>query len=145
LGTVGRVIMGGASDRIGAKRALIISFILVSLALFWLQVAKELWMLYLFAVIYGFSYGGLSALLSPMTAEQFGLSSLGVILGVIMLGGATGAAIGPVVAGYIFDITGSYYPAFLIYAIAAVIGLILISLLKPTGKEVGTIGARRST
>jgi cyanate permease len=39
--------------------------------------------------------------------------------------------IGPLVTGYIFDITSSYQLAFLIYAIINVIGLILVLCLKP--------------
>ena len=51
----GRVVMGVTSDRIGIKRALIICFTLISAVFFWILIARELWMLYLFAVIFGFS------------------------------------------------------------------------------------------
>ena len=137
LSTGGRVIMGGASDRIGNKLALIICFSLESIALFWLFLtAKELWMLYLFSVIFGFGYGGMATLISPTIAELFGLSSHGVILGITMFGIAVGEGISPVIAGYIFDIAGSYNPAFLICAVASVTGLILVLLLKPAHREV---------
>ena len=127
----GRVVMGVTSDRIGNKRALIICFILISAAFFWILIARELWMLYLFAVIFGFSHSGTHTLVSPTVAELFGLSSHGVIFGCIVLGVTLGIATGPVVTGYIFDITSSYQLAFLIYAILNVIGLILILCLKP--------------
>lgn len=128
----GRVVMGTAGDRIGNKLAWFICLALVSISLFWLLIAKELWLLYLFAVVFGFGYGGLSVLLSPMVAEYFGLSSHGVIFGVvIMLGGTAGMAIGPVIAGHIFDVTESYQLAFLIYAALTVIGLILSLFLGP--------------
>jgi MFS family permease len=129
----GRVLMGSAGDRIGNKRAWMVCLTLMTISLFWLLVAGEMWMLYLFAVVFGFGYGGLSVLLSPMAAEFFGLSSHGVIFGlVIMFGGTGGMAIGPVIAGHIFDVTGSYYLAFLIYAIVCVVGLLLTSMLRPT-------------
>ncbi|MFC1903622.1 MFS transporter, partial [Chloroflexota bacterium] len=134
--TGSRIIMGSVADKIGSKLTLIISFILLLGALVWLLFARELWMLYLFAVIFGFSYGTQSAMTSPMVAEHFGLGSHGVVLGAIMLGVMGGVAVGPVLAGHIFDITDSYNLAFLIYAIAGIIGLILISLLKSTRKEV---------
>jgi len=129
LSTVGRIIIGGVGDRIGTKLALIIGFGLFSLALFWLLVAKELWMLYLFAIVFGFGYGGIAALISPSVAELFGLSSHGAILGVIIGSIQTTEGIGPVVAGYIFDVTGSYQLAFLMCALASVIGLGLVSCL----------------
>jgi len=127
----GRVVMGVTSDRIGMKRALIICFTLISAAFFWILIARELWTLYLFAVIFGFSHSGVHTLVSPTVAELFGLSSHGVIFGCVMLGMTLGLATGPLVAGYIFDITSSYQLAFLIHAILNVIGLILVLCLKP--------------
>ena len=144
LSTVGRVIMGSASDRIGNKLALIICFAFISVALFWLLAARESWMLYLFAGMFGFGYGGIAALTSPVVAELFGLSSHGVLLGCMMICAESGSAIGPVVTGHIFDVTSSYNLAFLIYAIIGVIGLILILLLKSTGKEVKASESGRS-
>jgi len=98
--------------------------------------AKELWMLYLFAVIFGFGYGGMAALASPVVAELFGLSSLGVILGVTSICVESASAIGPVVAGHIFDITGSYSLAFLIYAAVSIISLILVWRLRPSSLKI---------
>ena len=127
----GRIVMGGAGDKIGNRLAMSICFFIIAIVLFWLLAAKELWMLYLFATIFGFAYGGFTALESPMVAELFGLGSHGVILGCIGVGATIGGAIGPVLAGYIFDVTGSYYQAFQICAAIAVIGFILTLFLKP--------------
>jgi len=80
----------------------------------------------------------------PLVAELFGLTSHGVILGCLMICAEGGSAIGPVVAGHIFDVTGSYSLAFLIYAIIGVTGLIMILLLKPAGKEVKASESGRS-
>jgi len=145
LNTGGRVTMGITGDRIGNKLAFIISIALISVALFWVLAAKESWMLYLFAVLFGFGYGGIVALVSPVIAEQFGLRAHGVIMGFIMLGATFGNGIGPVVAGHIFDITGSYNLAFLIFAILSVIGLMLMLLLKSTGREGEANEPKRST
>ena len=89
-------------------------------------------MFYLFAAVFGFAYGGLIAVASLLVAELFGLSSHGVILGIITFTITIGGAIGPVLAGGIFDMTGGYSLAFLVCAIISVVGLILVSLLKPT-------------
>ncbi len=72
---------------------------------------------------------------SPVVAKFFGLSSHGLIYGVLTLGFTSGAAIGPLLAGYIFDLTGSYQLAFLISAVIAVVGLISTVLLKPIRGE----------
>lgn len=129
-----RVIMGSVADRTGSKRAIIIIFILMAAALFWLPVAKELWMLYLFAVVFGFSYGGESSVRPLMVADLFGLKAYGVIHGVVFIGFTIGGAIGTVVAGRIFDITDSYQLAFLALAALGVVGIILVSFLRLSGK-----------
>jgi len=132
---VGRIMMGSAGDRIGNRLALIICFIILVTALFWLRLADELWMLYLFAVIYGVAHGGFLALISPTVAGLFGTSSHGVLLGIVFFSGTIGGAIGPILAGYIFDTASSYQLAFLICAAMSVTGTILASLLRPTGSQ----------
>ncbi len=140
----GRIMMGGAGDRIGNKLALIVCFILMAVAMFWLLGAKEVGMFYLFAIIFGFAYGGIAALQSPIVAELFGLGSHGAILGSITSITTVGCSIGPVLAGGIFDITGSYNQAFLICATIAVIAIILSLLLRPTSSKGGTNDQKRS-
>ncbi|MFC2032492.1 MFS transporter [Chloroflexota bacterium] len=125
VGVASRIVIGSASDRIGNKPALVFSFILISVALFWLLAAKEVWMLYLFSVILGIGSGGMSVLISPIVAWLFGLTSHGAILGVITFGSIVGSIIGPLLAGFTFDVTGSYYLAFLVIAILSTLGLVL--------------------
>jgi MFS family permease len=77
-----------------------------------------MWMFYLFAIAFGFSYGGLGAIPAPLMAGLFGLRSLGTLLGIAGFTIQIGGAIGSVLAGAIFDITGSYYIAFLIFGLS---------------------------
>lgn len=128
---VGRLVMGTAGDRIGNRRALVICLIVLMTALSWLQVAKGLWELYLFAAIYGFAHGGFFALASPLVAKLFGMRSHGVIFGMVIFTGTLGGAVGPVVTGGIFDVTRSYQLAFLILLLISVMGFILSTLLRP--------------
>jgi len=132
LSIAGRIVLGSIADRFGNRRVFIIGFILMAAALFWLVPAKELWGLYLFAVVFGFAFGGCATSESPLVARLFGLSSHGLILGVINLVGFTlGAAVGPLLAGRIFDMTLSYQLAFIVCAALSVAGLILTALLSP--------------
>ncbi len=125
----GRFLMGIAGDRIGNRLAIIIDLIILAVAFFWLQLAREAWMLYTFTALYGFAHGGLFTLISPMIAELFGLRSHGVIFGIVMFSGTTGGAIGPVLAGYIFDITGSYQLDFIILASASIMAILLSAMI----------------
>ena len=131
LSIVGRIATGSITDRVGSKPPLIVNLILMSGALFWLVAAGELWAFYLFAVIFGFAYGGLAAMESLIVAELFGLSSHGVVMGVASFGYTAGGAVGPLVAGRIFDIFGEYQLAFLVCAVVCISGIILAWRLKP--------------
>ena len=126
-----RFISGLAIDRIGSKRVMIFCFILLIAVLLWLQIATELWMLYFFAVIYGLAHGGFFTSFSPIIAEFFGIKSHGTLFGITMFSGTFGGALGPVMAGYVFDVTGAYAGAIWICTVISVLGFVLISLLKP--------------
>ena len=104
----GRFFMGFVSDSKGNKFALASCFCVVIVSLIWLLVAGRLWMLFGFAILYGFAHGGFFAVMSPLVAEMFGTYSHGAILGVVIFAGALGGAVGPLLAGYIHDVTGSY-------------------------------------
>lgn len=142
---VGINIMGVAGDRFSNKLAFVMSFILMAIAFLWLPLAVETWMFYLFAVIFGFAYGGMQVLFSPIIAELFGLNSHGIILAAAAFAGTIGASIAPVFAGYIFDISGSYQWAFLVCTVLSVTGVILTVLLKPIGGKGGENDQKRGT
>lgn len=127
---IGRIVFGILGDRVGNKNALITGFILMLLCLVWLLYSREVWGLYLFAVIFGIAYGDCAVQQSPLVATLFGLNSLGLIFGFVALGFPIGATVGPLISGYIFDITDSYQLAFLACAILCICGLVLNILLK---------------
>ncbi len=136
LSIAGRIVLGGAADRFGNRQIFIIGFVLMATALFWLVPARELWRLYLFAAVFGFAFGGCAASESPLVAGLFGLSSHGLILGVMnLLGFTLGAAVGPLITGHLFDVTSSYQLAFVVAGAVSVGGLILTVLLSPIKKS----------
>jgi len=133
---VGKLLFGHVTDRIGSRAVYIIGFILLSACLLWLIPASEMWMLYLFVFVFGLAYGALGTAQPPLVAWLFGIRSHGLIYGVCTNGFTLGGAIGPIIAGYIFDVTGSYQLAFLLCATVGVAGLILTLVLKPVRSEI---------
>jgi MFS family permease len=89
------------------------------------------WELYMAAVFFGLGYGGLAGVQSPMVAEYCGLKEHGVIFGLSMFICTIGGSLGPVLAGRIFDTTGSYHLHFVICAAVAFTSIVLAALLKP--------------
>ncbi|MFC1868299.1 MFS transporter [Thermodesulfobacteriota bacterium] len=132
---IGQIALGSIGDKIGNRQAFLIGTVLIAVAIFWLMLANELWTFYLCAVILGLAFGNMSAQESPLIAWLFGLKSHGLILGFFAFSFTIGAAIGPVVFGYIFDVTGNYRFAFLLGAAISLINIILTILLGPVKTE----------
>jgi MFS family permease len=129
-----KLALGSVIDRIGSKRVAIIVLVLISASFLWLLAANELWMLYLFAVAFGISWGGFTVMQSPIVAEYFGLKAHGAILGLAIFAANIGGATGSLVAGRIYDMSSSYYWAFILCAVLGIAGLILSILLKVARK-----------
>jgi MFS family permease len=127
----GRFLMGNAGDRIGNRMALLVCLSFLFAGLIWLQAAKTPWMFYVFAALYGFAHGGFFALGSPLVAGLFGTRSHGLILGIVIFSSTIGGAIGPLLAGHLFDLTRSYQAVFYILAALCISGWILTASLKP--------------
>jgi MFS family permease len=126
----GRLFMGIASDRIGRKKASIICALFMAVSIFWLIWARDLWSLYLFAVVYGFFYSGFGSSTAALISVSFDLRNIGAVFGLLEMGIGLGAATGSAVGGYIFDISHSYEAAFLTIALAMLVAALLFTMVK---------------
>ena len=139
LGTAnmaGKLTMGPVSDRIGRRTVIALCFGLEAAMLLWLIVAWGPWSLYLFAALFGFAYGGRMPMFPAITADLFGLGSLGVIYGLVGTSMSIGWGLGAFMGGYIFDIMQSYDYAFLLAAMLLLGGIgLLITLGRPINSQ----------
>jgi MFS family permease len=87
--------------------------------------------LFPFAIIYGLSLGGSAVLLPVMVGRCFGLAHFSKVLGILMSGFALGVVGGPLLAGGLFDKTGSYRLALIIFAVGFAIAAVLVALIQP--------------
>lgn len=127
----GRVGMGRIADKIGNRKAFMISFVITAVSLFIGLIAKKLWMLYLFSILFGFGWGNQAVLRVSLTSEVFGLTSLGLIMGILVFSESGAATFGSFFAGYIFDTFHTYNPVFLMGIGISIIGIILAWALTP--------------
>ncbi len=126
----GRLLMGRVSDSIGRKTTAISCALLQVGAIIWLIWLQDLWMFYIFGIVWGFNRGGLDPPLTAMIGDTFGLRNIGVIIGTIQVAWGIGSAVGPAVGGLIFDVSNSYSIAFLAGAVAMLAVALLITLIK---------------
>lgn len=136
---LGRFVCGITIDKTGSKFVMVVCFFILILSLLWLEVADSLWALYSFAAVYGIAHGGFFTAISPLVAEVFGTEAHGAIFGIVVFSGTTGGAVGPIVAGFLFDQLGSYNEVFWIIKILSCIGLGLILLLRPINLKIKSI------
>jgi MFS family permease len=132
----GVAILGGLgtgiiADRTGVKRSTVVFLVLAVLALIWLNISRDFWQLYLFAAVFGLAYGSIGVSETILSVWLFGLKDNALILAIIDFGLTLGAAVGPLTAGYIFDVTGSYQIAFFLTAVVGFSGLVLSLFIKP--------------
>ena len=127
---VGRVLMGIVSDRIGRRFAVIICALVQSVAVLWIIWAHDFWMLQLFAILFGFAYSGMSPSMAALISDTFGVGRIGTILGVLEIGFGLGSAVGPAIGGYIFDVSGSYSMAFLLWTTAMLAAALVAFLIR---------------
>ena len=133
----GRLVMGATADRVGTRMALMISISLILTGMCYLPWASALWMFYVFAVFQGLGHGGFYALISPTVAEFFGTRSHGVLFGTVIFSTTIGGALGPFLAGYLFDVTNTYRVVFLTLAGTSLAALLLTATLTPTTHQKG--------
>jgi MFS family permease len=140
VNVAGMLSIGFISDKLGARRSLSLCLIIGMLSLVWFLFAGGIWSFYIFGIAFGFAVGGTKPLDMLVPSELFGVRSMGVILGAILLCGTIGGAWGPAFAGYIFDVTGSYNAALIVLValslIAVVLSLVLLKYKSKTIREV---------
>jgi len=84
-------------------------------------VTTSRWGAYVFAVMLGVGYSATAALIPAMISDRFRGRHFGLILGMGLMGSALGSALGPWMAGRLFDATGSYSIPFIIAAVCGTI------------------------
>ena len=129
-GSVGRLFIGTISDRFGRVATLGLCFVLQALGFLGFTISSGLATLYPAAAIFGLSYGGVTALFPAIIGDFFGRLSVGAIAGFIFAISGAPAAFGPLIAGYLYTITGSYSLAFIFSAALNFVAFALLFLLK---------------
>ena len=127
VSTVVRLVVGAlVVDRFGGLVALAVFSGLQTAAMLFYAAADGLLALYAVSVLFGIGYGGVNICYPVLVREHLPRAEAGRRLGVILLFGTLGMALGGWLAGHIFDSTGGYTPAFLAGAAFNVTNLIIV-------------------
>jgi MFS family permease len=129
LSTVGRMLFGTLSDRMGREKVATLSFLCSIGGIFiilLLPLIQSVFWLYLYAVLFGLGFGARGPILTAMVADMYQGKHFGSIYGFINIGIGIGGALGPWLAGYLHDVTGSYRISFITCVPILILACVLI-------------------
>lgn len=134
---IGRIGFGILGDFFKKRYLISIAFTLqiIGVLFFSYVDGDKVWLLIPFLITYGAGYSGPIPLRAGLVADYFGTKSFGTIFGWVAMIGMLGGVASPVIAGWIFDSTGSYQLAWWIFAVTTIPAIPLILLAKPPGAK----------
>jgi len=118
----GKLGMGLFADRVSARIALTCNFLAACVGMILIFGAARTSVLIPFVLIFGLSLGAPLVLIPMLVAESLGLKRFGSIGGIAGVFNTIGAFVGPVGAGKIYDLGGSYLPAFEVFVVMCLLG-----------------------
>lgn len=107
-GLGGRLLLGLASDRYGAKSVLVVGLFIQAIAAGTYVFVSRLGEFYALAVVFAIAYGGVMPLYATLVREYFGLKIMGTVFGAVSALASFGMALGPLAGGWAYDSFGGY-------------------------------------
>jgi len=129
----GSFLAGPLADRLGARWMLAVVFLAGAIGIASLLGAAHIASLGLFVLVFGLVRE--TFLLPLMIGESLGAKNLGALLGMQAFFTTLGFAAGPIIAGRIFDVSGSYSAALMLFAGMALISSLAIRATLPLAEE----------
>ena len=111
-GVASRLVSGMLADRLGGVLTLLIGSALQMLALFLYLPSSGLASLYLVSLVFGLAQGGIVPAYAIIVREYLPPREAGAKVGLVIMATIIGMALGGWVSGWIYDVTGSYFWAF---------------------------------
>jgi len=130
---ISKIPVGFLADRFPARYLIAGSFLLSGSALWLLITATSASgpIIYVYSVLYGLGVGAGPVLNTTAWAGYFGRKNLGGILGISTPLTQWTGGIGPVFAGFMFDVFGSYDIAFITFSVAFFLGAVCMLFAGP--------------
>ncbi len=131
IGAPTRIGMGWLGDLVEKRKLIIGLLAALSFSVFFMGYTAVALVFTPCMIIYSLAYGGLASLQEPIRADYFGTKAFATIQGVSRTVTTVGTFMGPIVAGYLYDVTHSYTIAFGIFAGVCVLSMLLMFLVTP--------------
>ena len=137
---VGSLWWGVLSEKFSPRLLLAAIYVIRAASVGLLLVSDTVIEAYAFALLRGFTEGGVAAVGAILLAQYFGRANLGAIYGANRAVLVAGFAVGPIIAGVAYDINNSYVTAFGGFLALMLLGAVLIALARPPAKPAAAGG-----
>jgi MFS family permease len=129
---LGKLVFGWLSDRIGPASAFAVSLIGEALGLASLTLVAGYGVIVGLLFFTGVALGGTLPLSSALVAACFGREKFGPTMGLMFPLATPLQLVGPIFAGWIYDSTGSYDPAFWTFVVVLSVAAVLVRMVRPS-------------
>lgn len=123
------------ADKFNAKTVMFFSFLGQGLGVLLLLTADSTIDFYIFAIVWAIPYGGEGTAFPVVNRQYYGHSPMGATYGWQLLGAGLGMALGGLLPGLVFDLTGVYTWAIILSAVFSLAGAVAILLLENTKRQ----------
>jgi len=126
---LGKFGFGWLCDRIQARLALALGLgfqLCAVIVLMNIQSDSPAAMAWLYAVMMGIGIGSWLPTMSMLVSDYFGLAHYGAIFGALTISFSVGSALGPLVAGKMYDSAGNYHAVFVLFLVLFVVSVVSI-------------------
>jgi MFS transporter, OFA family, oxalate/formate antiporter len=129
---VGRFGFGWWGDRFDKRVVMATTFLMMSAGAFAFCYVRSFGVLILFLLLFAPGFGGSMVLRGAILQEYFGMAYFGKMIGIILGSASIGGIVGPTLAGWVYDTTGSYTSVWYVLCGFTGAAILLIMKMKPT-------------
>ena len=127
---IGNISGGLLGDRVNKRLLVVTCMVMHCVGLLVLSHATNAYMVIIFTIVHGLAWGWRGPQMTAIRADYFGRSAFGRIMGASNMVIILGTISGPLIAGLLYDKTGSYTIGFDILAGIALLGSVFFLLAK---------------
>ncbi len=139
------ILWGASSDRVGREWAYTLGSLAMIVGVVFLMYTRDssqVWMLYLFTLLFALGFASRQSLYPTIAADLFHGRHFGAIYGVLIVFVSAASGIGPWLGGYLYDLSGNYTSAFWIANFFAFLSPILIWIAGPRHARRGIVPSK---
>jgi MFS family permease len=137
IGAPARIGMGWLGDLLDKRRLVMGLLLALSVSVLLMGYTARGFVFTTCMIIYSLAYGGLAALQEPIRADYFGTRAFATIQGMSRSVVTAGTFLGPIIAGFFYDVTKSYTIAFGVFALVSLMATLFMFFAKPPQRACG--------